>query len=838
MGDDDVTMTTGRGVLGDFEPGAIISGRYRIESFLGKGGMGAIYRATDLLLETPVALKFLLSSSDDHVEQLINEVRMARSITHPTICRVYDIGRMDSLHFFTMELIEGEDLASLLRRIGRLSTDKVLDIGRQLCEGLAAAHSKGILHRDLKPANIMIDRDGQIKITDFGLATSMDWLRSDAGPIGTLLYMAPEQFSGGDLCERSDVYALGMVLYELVTGRTPFEHRDVIGLYREKLETPIVPPRHLLPEVPDSLQNVILKALAPDPSDRPTSAIEVASLLPGVNPLHVAKQAGVTPKPEIVAHGEDMSWNTRTARRLMMALLPILLAGILAISDRSTGIGYLSVLKAPEIFADRCEQILSEIGYAGAATWHDYGFMTNAYARNPNEPILFWYLQQRPSEIPEALARHRHTVLETDTTDARVLMLLDVSRHLTLLDVDIPVRLDAKPAAPVDWKHLLEVSGIDPETLQVSDRSPAPRFATERLCWDAGADRSIRIDAARYESLPVFFSVVPADGKPIAADRWPEWVRNTSRLLSFPVISILAIWTIVLGIRNYREGRSDNLGGKRLFIFFFCTTALAWLLSLGHVTHPFETNQDSGILLLIAWPVMVWLCFMALEPYARRHCAQTLIAWSRFLRGGFWDSTVGFSVLAGATFGSFGALLGKLDRFIPIWMGSPDPIPLLDIAILNSCISTRLMTSTFLFLIPSATAGSIASLFILVLLYARLKSRMLSRTLFIVFFALFYGLDGSHFPLSILVTGPLLGILLLFVVFHFGLLTTIVGTFVGQILWIYPITLNADAWFSEIGFMTLGFVLLIGIAGFLVAGRHPDTEHSSVFADTVTRTQF
>ncbi len=822
-------------MIGDFEPGTIISGRYRIESFLGKGGMGAIYRATDLLLGTPVALKFLLSSSDDHVEQLINEVRMARSITHPTICRVYDIGQMESLHYFTMELIEGEDLASLLRRIGRLSTDKVLDIGRQLCEGLAAAHSKGILHRDLKPANIMIDRDGQIKITDFGLATSMDWLRSDAGPIGTLLYMAPEQFSGGDLCERSDVYALGMVLYELITGRTPFEHRDVIGLYREKIEKPIVPPKNILPEVPESLQSVILKSLAPDPSDRPTSAIEVALLLPGVNPLHVAKQAGVTPKPEIVAHGEDMPWNTRMARWILMGLLPILLVGILGISDRSTGIGCLSVLKAPEIFADRCEQILSDIGYSGAVNWRDYGFMTNTYARNPNEPILFWYLQHKPTEIPEALARHKNTVLGTHTADARLLMLLDISRHLMLLDVDTPVQTERKPGGSIDWKILFSASGIDPDTVQVADRPPVSRFASERLSWDAGTDRSIRIDAAQFESVPVYYSVAPTDGKPVALDRWPEWVRDTSRLLSFPIISILVIWTIVLGVRNYREGRSDNLGGKRLFIFFFCTTALAWLLSLGHITHPFETNQDSGIALLIAWPVMVWLCFMALEPYARRHCAQTLIAWSRFLRGRFWDGTVGFSVLAGATFGSFGALLGKLDRFIPIWMGSPEPIPLLDIAILNSCLSTRLMTSTFLFLIPSATAGSIASLFILVLLYARLKSRMLSRVLFVVFFAFFYGLDGSHFPLSILVTGPLLGVLLLFVVFHFGLLTTIVGTFVGQILWIYPITLNAEAWFSEIGFMTLGFVLLIGIAGFLVAGRKADPDNGLVSAETVTR---
>jgi serine/threonine protein kinase len=158
---------------GRFPPGTLLAQRYRVVSLLGRGGMGEVYRANDLLLAQTVALKFLPAQWTPHEETLArfrNEVRVARQISHPNVCRVYDIGEAEGCTYLSMEYVDGEDLASLLRRIGRLPQDKALEIARQLCAGLAAAHDKGVLHRDLKPGNIMLDGQGQLRITDFGLA--------------------------------------------------------------------------------------------------------------------------------------------------------------------------------------------------------------------------------------------------------------------------------------------------------------------------------------------------------------------------------------------------------------------------------------------------------------------------------------------------------------------------------------------------------------------------------------------------------------------------------------------------------------------------------------------
>jgi serine/threonine protein kinase len=181
--------------VGGFTPGMVLADRYRIIGLLGRGGMGEVYRADDLKLGQPVALKFLPKAlADDPVrrERFYAEVRIARQVSHPNICRVYDIGELDGRHFLTMEFVDGEDLASLLKRIGNLHGTKALDIARQLCAGLAAAHDKGVLHRDLKPANVMIDGRGRVRITDFGLAVAAGDEVPSGDASGTPAYMAPE----------------------------------------------------------------------------------------------------------------------------------------------------------------------------------------------------------------------------------------------------------------------------------------------------------------------------------------------------------------------------------------------------------------------------------------------------------------------------------------------------------------------------------------------------------------------------------------------------------------------------------------------------------------------
>jgi serine/threonine-protein kinase len=208
------TRSPAFGVIdGRLPPGVVLAGRYRIVGLLGRGGMGEVYRADDLKLRQAVALKFLPPSvaGDRRLARFYDEVRIAREVSHPNVCRVHDLGEADGHHFLSMEYVDGEDLASLLRRIGRLPADKGLEIARQLCAGLAAAHEKGVLHRDLKPANVMIDGRGRVRLTDFGIADLAERIRSGTGA-GTPAYMAPEQFAGREVSVRSDVYSLGLVL--------------------------------------------------------------------------------------------------------------------------------------------------------------------------------------------------------------------------------------------------------------------------------------------------------------------------------------------------------------------------------------------------------------------------------------------------------------------------------------------------------------------------------------------------------------------------------------------------------------------------------------------------
>ncbi len=177
--------------------------------------MGEVYRADDLMLGEVVALKFLprhLATDPARVAQLIHEVRIGRQISHPNVCRIHDIGEVNGRHYLSMEYIDGEDLASLLRRVGRLSSDKAREIARQVCAGLAAAHAKGVLHRDLKPANVMIDGRGHARITDFGLAVISDRPRA-AEVAGTPAYIAPEQLAGEVASVSSDLFSLGLILY-------------------------------------------------------------------------------------------------------------------------------------------------------------------------------------------------------------------------------------------------------------------------------------------------------------------------------------------------------------------------------------------------------------------------------------------------------------------------------------------------------------------------------------------------------------------------------------------------------------------------------------------------
>ena len=306
---DTATLSSSGGTgWGRFAPGTLLAGRFRIVAPLGRGGMGEVYRADDLKLGQTVALKFLpddLMHDPGRLAQFHNEVRVARTIAHRNVCRMYDIGDADGRPFLTMEYVDGEDLSSLLRRIGRFPQEKATEVARQICAGVAAAHERGVLHRDLKPANVMIDGEGHVRLTDFGLAAvagSVENIRA-----GTPAYMAPEQLAGREVTPRSDIYALGLVLYELYTGKRFYEATTLDDLVRLHESGATATPSSLVRDLDPTIERAIQRCLERDPARRPVSALAVSAALPGGDQLAAALAAGETPSPEMVAAAGEQS---------------------------------------------------------------------------------------------------------------------------------------------------------------------------------------------------------------------------------------------------------------------------------------------------------------------------------------------------------------------------------------------------------------------------------------------------------------------------------------------------------------------------------------------------
>jgi tetratricopeptide (TPR) repeat protein len=306
------------GTTTGLEPGTTFADRYEVLGALGCGGMGEVYRVLDREIGEEVALKLLraeITLDPRLVERFRNELKFARRITHPNVCRVYHFGEHAGAYYITMELVAGEDLTSLLRRSGPLEATKVVAIARQVCAGLAEAHRHEVVHRDLKPQNVMIDRQGRVRVMDFGIARHLGTAgMTETGMIvGTPEYMAPEQIDGTGLDARSDVYAVGVMLFEMTTGRPPFEGPTPLAVAVQHQTAAPPDPRALNAVIPDALAQLILTCLAKDRRERFQSVVELLAALDRVEgaapgPARAARApVKALQEPAFVAREEELA---------------------------------------------------------------------------------------------------------------------------------------------------------------------------------------------------------------------------------------------------------------------------------------------------------------------------------------------------------------------------------------------------------------------------------------------------------------------------------------------------------------------------------------------------
>jgi hypothetical protein len=822
-----------------FTPGQTLAGRYRIVALLGRGGMGEVYRADDLTLGQAVALKFLpeaLARDPQRLERFRQEVRLARQVSHPNVCRVYDIGEVEGQPFLTMEYIDGEDLAALLQRIGRLPQDKGIELARELCLGLAAAHDRGVLHRDLKPRNVMIDARGRMRLTDFGLAVFAAEVQGPEVRSGTPAYMAPEQRAGREVTVRSDVYALGLVLYEMFTGQRAFPSQ----LHEE--QTP-ASPSSWVKDIDPAVERIILRCLERNPQDRPGSALAVAAVLPGGDPLAAAVAAGETPSPEMV---EDAPGQTGLSPRAAAALLTASVLSIVLIAllaDRTMLFRQVPLTEPPEIMARKARSLLADLGYPDPPRDSAYYYYYNQdyldyVSRTDASPsrwdglaagrpaAMFFFYRQSPEHLVLGLDHRNDAFLDgavTPTNPPPVVsgmasVHLDLKGRLLELHVVPPQRDESTEPAPApDWPALFRAAGLEMERFtNATPQWNPPAACDARGAWTGAyperPELLLRVEAAAYRGKATDFQFIGPWTTPRQMPHPPTAGMVTAGI----ILVTFCLAVVLLALRNLRRGRADRRGVLRLTLISLAWDVMAWLVGSHHVPGLGElTTLDVILGPAVIRAVLFALVYLAVEPPFRRRWPWQMISWKRMLAGRVRDPLVGRDLLIGVFLGSVFLLLAQASQLAVARMGLPPPVPFYGIPypwvvilrmVLGYSARPMMLMTFFLALLLIVRKPWLAWTFAFAfLLLVEVVSLLVSPPI-----------SAGETVYILLLEGLWLAAVLL-VMFRFGLLAAVLAEMFHTLLSMVPITTDLSAWYARDGLIAVLVVLGLAVYGFVIS---------------------
>ncbi|HLJ46958.1 MAG TPA: serine/threonine-protein kinase [Bryobacteraceae bacterium] len=813
-----------------FFPGTLIAERYRIISRIGRGGMGEVYRATDIRLAQTVALKFLpeaMAHEPSALARFHAEVRIARQVTHPNVCRVYDIGEYQGQPFLSMEFVDGENLASLLRRIGRLPADKAVEIARRLCAGLAAAHNQGVLHRDLKPANIMIDGRGQVLITDFGLAGIADEIQGAEVRNGTPAYMAPEQLNGTEVSIKSDIYALGLVLYEMFTGKRAYEAETLAELKSKRAQADPISISTVVRDIDPAVERVIATCLDRDPRKRPSSALAVSAALPGGDLLAEALAAGETPSPEMVAAAGSQEGMRPLPAVACAAFIVIGFLTVLWIHSGLNVISFIDLEKPPETLAVEARDLARRLGFEtkpNDRAWgidYDYSYFGYVDKHRPAtgppitstpSPITFWYRESPAMLLADTVFGTGVVTQNTpeQTTVGMLRLTLDPYGRLRSLEAVTPQYLP-QPAAqrPLDAASLFGAAGLDLSSFKPADPLYRPPTTVDtRAAWTGPypgrQDLNARVEAGSLAGKPVYFFLAgPWTPTPPTGEQ-PNSRMNLGQILQIALQVVSIVAGALLAWRNVRMGRGDRQGAFRLGVVGATLTFLKWVLTAHHVSGQLELSLiDQGLEDALYFGAQLWIAYLALEPYIRRRWPSTIITWSRLFTGRRRDPLVGRDILVGL---AFSVVYSMIFMLAFLYLQQQGSLPGSNGSI-SSLVGYRRMLGDFVGLGVNAVWSSFRLFLVFFLLRLVLRKDWLASAGMMILYGAINGLRSGA-PYVLTPAHALIYLLVVVILLRYGILALMVCIMMTNLMLTGAFSTNFSAWYGASSVLAL--IVVIG----------------------------